>query len=260
MPPFRILLLFFLAYVTTTSACTLIIAGKNATSDGSVLIAHTDDAGGETSDLRLVQIPAARHEKDSKRAVLLVNGGFPRIVAKRRGWAYHPENPVNAGQNASEVLGYIDQVENTFAYIDQDYGMINEHQLIIGETTTGGQFCGWPKSRDYPWGKALFGIEELTKIALERCISARCAIETMGGLAVEFGFYSLESGNDPANPEIEYCSETLAIGDKFGEVGLLAEERAAGASPSKDSRSCYALGFDLESRLADAVFFPLSLI
>lgn len=38
-------------------------------------------------------------------------------------------------------------------------------------------------------GKALLHMETLTEIALERCKTARCAIQTMGQLAEQYGFY-----------------------------------------------------------------------
>lgn len=43
------------------SACTLIALGRKATVDGSVMVAHTDDAGGSISDLRVVRVPAMDH-------------------------------------------------------------------------------------------------------------------------------------------------------------------------------------------------------
>ena len=45
---------------------------------------------------------------------------------------------------------------------------------------------------------------ELTRIALERCATARAAIELMGSLAEEHGFH----GNDPDT------AESLAVVDK----------------------------------------------
>ncbi|KAI9028361.1 putative peptidase [Hyaloraphidium curvatum] len=204
----------------TASACTLIVVGRRASADGSVMIAHTDDAGGATSDVRLVRIEAADHAPGSRRAVLRVRGGYPRIVAPNRGRAYDPKN--YPGEEENTVLGYIDQVPHTYAYIDQDYGMINEKQLIIGETTTSARFAGWPKAPGVPFGNSLFCVEELSKIAMERCDSARCAIETMGALAVEHGFYSEESGEDPEHATLTFASETLAIGDKYAEAWMFS--------------------------------------
>lgn len=38
-------------------------------------------------------------------------------------------------------------------------------------------------------GKALLEMQELTKIAMERCKDARCAIHLMGSLAEQYGYY-----------------------------------------------------------------------
>lgn len=65
-------------------------------------------------------------------------------------------------------------------------------------------------------GNQLFAIDELSKLALERCQSARCAIQTMGDLAVEYGYYC--GSASAADPKYGDASETLAIADKFGEV------------------------------------------
>jgi hypothetical protein len=50
-----------LILIGSASGCTVVLVGRNATADGSVIIAHTDDSGSGTCDLRLVKvrIPAA---------------------------------------------------------------------------------------------------------------------------------------------------------------------------------------------------------
>ena len=58
---------------------------------------------------------------------------------------------------------------------------MNEKQLAIGETTTVGR-------RSLKDTAGLFLIEELERIALERCTTAREAIKLMGALAEEFGY------------------------------------------------------------------------
>lgn len=200
--------------VGTVDACTMIAAGKNATTDGSTLMAHTDDAGGGAADLRLVRVPAADHAPGSKRAVYSLFGGYPRLVTHERGPHYEPKD---ASEQLVEPLGHIAQVAHTYAYFDQDYGMMNEVQLSIVESTCGAKTVGW--SSDVPHGKNWFGIAELSKVALERCDSARCAVRTMGGLAVQYGFYSEDSG-DPQNPGYDNSAEALGIADKYGEVWL----------------------------------------
>lgn len=43
-----------------TTACTVVVVGKNVTADGSVMVAHGDDGGTFTADLRLIKArPAA---------------------------------------------------------------------------------------------------------------------------------------------------------------------------------------------------------
>lgn len=205
------------------SACTVIAIGKGATADGSTLVAHTDDAGGGAADLRLVRVPAAAHEPGSKRAVYNFFSGYPRLVAPDRGPHYAPMAPLVDDASVpppipelSTPMGFIPEVSHTYAYFDQDYGMMNEVQLSIGESTCGAKTVGWPLDAG-PHGRNLFGIAELTKVALERCDSARCAVTTMGGLAAEYGFYSEDSG-DPKSPDYGDSAEALAIADKYGEL------------------------------------------
>ncbi|TMW60564.1 hypothetical protein Poli38472_000606 [Pythium oligandrum] len=201
------------ALVSPSHGCTMIAVGKNATVDGSTLVAHTDDAGGGAADLRLVRVPAQDHPKGSKRAVYDFFGGYPRVVTTERGPHYEPNAELQ--EELMKPLGFIPQVEHTYAYFDQDYGMVNEVQLSIAESTSGARTVGWPS--DLPHGKNLFGIAELSKVALERCDSARCAVQTMGDLAVEYGFYSEDSG-DVNNPGYSSSAEALGITDKYGEV------------------------------------------
>ncbi|RYY88414.1 hypothetical protein EON63_02375 [archaeon] len=62
-----------------------------------------------------------------------------------------------------------------------------------------------------PGGKAVMHMETLTEIALERCDTARCAVQTMGDLAMQYGFYG------PSwNENIEVC-----VGHASALYGLL---------------------------------------
>jgi hypothetical protein len=65
--------------------------------------------------------------------------------------------------------------------------MANEAGLVMGESTCSSKLGAAPVGIHN--GSALFGIEELSKVALERCATARCAIATMGALAVAHGYY-----------------------------------------------------------------------
>ena len=83
---------------------------------------------------------------------------------------------------------------HTYGYYEASYGIQNEHGVQIAESTCGAKSIG--KARDPATGEGnLFWIGELSKIALERCNTSRCAVQTMGRLAVDFG--SSRSHQDP---------------------------------------------------------------
>jgi dipeptidase len=77
--------------------------------------------------------------------------------------------------------GEIPEVEETYSFLNTAYPCLNEKQLAIGETT----IVGREELRNKD---GMFYIEELEKIALQRCKSAREAIILIGKLAEEHGY------------------------------------------------------------------------
>jgi dipeptidase len=113
--PVAITLVLFTVLVTT-EACTVFIAGKEATIDGSVLVSHSNDGEFET-DPRLVKVPARDFLEGSSRPVYFSPENFPRYVGYERGVPeYYPRD----GQTAFEPIGYLPQVEHTFAYLEKN--------------------------------------------------------------------------------------------------------------------------------------------
>jgi dipeptidase len=91
------------------------------------------------------------------------------------------------------------QVEHTFALFEAGYGIMNEHQVAIGESTCAAKLWAAPTTAG---GKAMIEARELTRIALERSRTAREAVETMGALAEKYGFYAADwSGGDDSKGE-----------------------------------------------------------
>ena len=177
--------------------------GKNATVNGSVMVTHSNDGEFDT-DPRLVKVPAADHpvHDDSKRPIYFSPESYPRYVGFQRGIPeYYPKQ-----QEAASFIpiGYIPQVKHTFAYIEDTYGAVNEMQVGIGESTCSGIFGAIPLGVE-PNGTALFSIDELSRIVMERASTAREAILIMGELAVEYGFYGAG--------EFEGTAESLAVSD-----------------------------------------------
>ncbi|RHY34804.1 hypothetical protein DYB26_001743 [Aphanomyces astaci] len=207
----------FAFLATSAHACTLIAVGSKATIDGSAMVAHTNDGMPSPNDLRLVRVPAMNHSNTSQRSIYnyLVRRGNPRLVTAERGPGYMPRNGTD--QAFSIPTGYIPQVPTTYAYWDHDFGMQNEVQLSIGESTCAAKTVGYPV--DVPNGRNLFDIDELSKIALERCDTAVCAVKTMGALAEEFGFYG-EYSKDPWVPAYAGSAEALIIADKYQNVWI----------------------------------------
>lgn len=100
--------------------------------------------------------------------------------------AYKPQGDWKAGDKLKiydwdtwKYLGEIDQVAHTYKTV----GNMNEHQLIIGETTYGGRL----ELMD-PEGKIDYG--SLIYVTLQRARTAREAISIMTALANEYGYCS----------------------------------------------------------------------
>lgn len=197
----RVFLSFFvlcLGGLATAMACTTMLITKGASKDGSVIVAHSDDS--ELFDQRLVYVPAADHPPGSLRHVYYdasALGDRPqyhsyellRYVGADRGPTY-----VNPDQPQSIPIGSIPQVEHTHAYFDGSYGIMNEHQLMFGECTDGTKIQPDPVP-----GKLIFYSAELSRVAAERCKTAREAVELIGRLIETCGYYG--------------TGETLPIGD-----------------------------------------------
>src|SRR6056297_1866647 len=176
-----VLLMMGVVFAMSVMACTTLIVTKGASVDGSVFVGHSDDD--HFMDQRIVYVPAKDYPAGAKRKVYasaVAVGEFhefnsffyPRIVDGFRAPAYaSDEYPLTI------PLGEIPQVAHTYAYFDGNYGIMNEHQLMFGECTNGSKVTLDPLP-----GVRLFYSSELSRVALERCRTAREAVELMGEL------------------------------------------------------------------------------
>ncbi len=139
-------------------------------------------------DQRIIYVPARKHAPIREGSLLHCrrNGripavqfpfSYPRVVTSERGPGYD-----TAGPNRSP--GTIPRVRETYAYFDGSYGIMNEHQLMFGECTNGSKVTPEPEP-----GKRIMYSAELSRIALERCRTAREAIRLMGELIERYGLY-----------------------------------------------------------------------
>ncbi len=172
----------------------------------------------------MTHVPARDWPPGARRPVYAIRADYPRYVIanedeKQQGVqsevnnVYGPDYTASATYpdrsiydwNHSIPIGFIDQVPHTYAYTLGTYGIQNERQLSMGESTCGAIFMSKSPSEG---GSALFKLETLTEIAMERCASARCAVLLMGQLATQYGFFGTEYSQDESG-------EALVVSDKY---------------------------------------------
>ena len=158
------------------NSCTTLIVGRGATVDGSVMATHTDD-GESRGDSRVVRVPAMDHAPGSQRPIYYATEDYPRFVGDRGVEAYLPVN--NPSASPSVPIGWIEQATHTFGYYEATYGILNEYQVGIGESTCSAVFGAAAKGHG---GSALFSIDSLSRLAMERATSAR-EVMTPPGIA-----------------------------------------------------------------------------
>ena len=136
--------------------------------------------------MRLVQVASRQHTRGALRPVYPSTQDFPRFVdpLNTRSTAYAPSNDT-AGLNATQPIGFIEQAEETYAYVEASYGVASPYLGIVESSCS--SKIGAASRIEVNGTGALFSIDSLSRIALERCKTARCAVLLMGGLAEEHG-------------------------------------------------------------------------
>jgi hypothetical protein len=137
---------------------------------------HNNDC--QECDFRITHVPARDWPKGSKRPVTDIRNSYPRYVETVEDGIHGPDyvrsssypDPSIFKWNSSVPFAYIDQVEHTYAYTLGTYGIQNEKQVSIGESTCSAKFIGKPL---FAGGHSIMHMETLTELALERCDSAR---------------------------------------------------------------------------------------
>ena len=129
-------------------ACTSLIAAKGATADGSVMVTYAADSHNLYGELYTQ--PAADNAPGTMRKVVEWDTGKP--------------------------LGEIEEVAHTYATV----GNMNEHGLVIAESTWGG--------REELAGSGLIDYGSLIYITLQRAKTAREAIGVIVDLANTYGY------------------------------------------------------------------------
>jgi len=160
-------------------SCTSIMVGRAATTDGSVITSHTCDGRYRTW-------------------MQMAPGGV------------QPPGPAYILRGTLRTGGLFDGITYSYRYLNTAYPCLNEKQLAFGETTFGG-----PK--ELMNDKAMFFIEELQRMALQRCDNARDAIRLMGFMAEKYGYADSGECLTVADKNEVWQFEIVGVGkDKIG--------------------------------------------
>lgn len=171
------------AVTADSSACTNLIAGKGATTDGSVMMSYSADSHNLFGFLH--HSPAARHPKGAMRKITDWDTGKP--------------------------LGEIPQVAETYNVV----GNMNEHQLAIGESTWGGR-----EELADTTGQSVMDYGSLIYVALERARNAREAIDVMTDLVEKYGYASEGESFTIADKNEVWVMEMIGKGAEKGAVWI----------------------------------------
>ena len=109
--------------------------------------------------------------------------------------------------DSGKRLGEIPQASHVYSVI----GNMNEHQLVIGETTYGG--------REFIDSTAILDYGSLIYIALERCKTAREAILLIDKLTQQYGYASEGESFTLCDPNEVWIMEIIGKNPKFDKKG-----------------------------------------
>ena len=176
----RLLLTFaLLAGTATALACTNFIVTKGASTDGSVMVTYAADSH---------QLYGALYKH---------NGGKQKAkMMEVNEW------------DTGRYLGLIEQLPVTYSTV----GNMNEHSLIITETTYGGRHELEDKNGIMDYGSLIY-------IALQRAKRAREAISVIVELANKYGYASSGESFSIADADEAWIMELIGKGSKLDAKG-----------------------------------------
>lgn len=163
--------------------CTNLIATKGAMADGSNVVTYAADSHSLYGEL--YHQPAADHPQGAMRKVYEWDTG--------------------------KYLGEIPEVPHTYNVV----GNMNEHQLVIAESTWGGR-----KECADTTGNSIIDYGSLIYITLQRAKTAREAIDIMADLVDKYGYASSGESFSIADKDEVWVMELIGKGAEKGAVWI----------------------------------------
>lgn len=159
-----------------SNACSNILVTKGASADGSCMVSYAADSHQLYGELYYLK------------------GGFWDKGAMRDVVEW----------DTGKFLGRIPQAPVTYKRV----GNMNEHQLIVAETTYGGRHELWDSTGVMDYGSLIY-------IALERATTAREAIDVIVSLANDYGYYSEGESFSIADQKEVWVMDLIGKGTKM---------------------------------------------
>ncbi|OGD27642.1 MAG: hypothetical protein A2V57_10650 [Candidatus Aminicenantes bacterium RBG_19FT_COMBO_65_30] len=181
-----------------SEACTVIMIGRGASTDGSVMSTHAADCG--VCDFTWRHVPAADHKPAEKRQLYHIDQIRTWPPAQGGKWAMVLKDPAGVE---------IPQVPHTYGYHHAVFGYMNDQQLAIAESSINNV-----RKLSNPTPTPATNITMLTLLAMERCRTAREAIKLMGSLAEKYGYGYHDGGEMLAvsDPKEIWVFEIMPVG------------------------------------------------
>ena len=181
-----------------SEACTVIMVGRDASTDGSVMSTHAADCG--VCDFTWRHVPAADHKPAEKRRLYNIDQVRTWPPSEGGKWAMVLKDPTSVE---------IPEAPHTYGYHHAVFGYMNDQQLAIAESTIGNV-----RKLSNPTPTPATNITMLTLLAMERCRTAREAIKLMGALAEEYGYGYHDGGEMLAvsDPREIWVFEIMPVG------------------------------------------------
>jgi dipeptidase len=168
-----VIVLLVMAASSPVDGCTNFLISKGASADGSTMITYAADSHDFFGALSF--IPPGVHPEGATRDIFEWDTG--------------------------KHLGQIREAPVTYSVV----GLMNEHQVAIGETTFDG--------REELKGTGIVDYGSLMFIALQRSTSAREAIKVIGELVAEYGYASTGESFSISDPDEVWILEIIGKGE-----------------------------------------------
>ena len=172
-------LAILLGWGSISLACTSILVSRGASKDGSVMVTYSADAPFMP---RLLYVPGGTQKAGE--------------LVQVRAW------------EDDRLCGPVRQAAKTYSVV----GLMNEHQLSLGETTTGGR-------RELVDREGMLDYDALMLLTLQRARTAREAIKVVDELAREYGYRSSGETFSIADPNEAWIMELVGKGP--GQKGIV---------------------------------------